>query len=305
MNPNRPSGRRGTARHGAKVAVVSTTAISVRGLRKHYGDLHAVDGLDLDVSAGEVFALLGPNGAGKSTTVEILEGFRARTDGEVSVLGVDPAQPTREWRERIGIMLQSTIEQGFLTPREALTHASRLYPSPRSVDEVLAAVGLEEKADAKPRSLSGGQRRRLEVGLAIVGSPELVFLDEPTTGFDPEARRQFWSMIESLRADGTTILLTTHYLDEAEHLADRIAIIARGRLVAVDTPAGLRTRLHGATVQWTESGVAHQEHTEQPSELLRDILRRNNGEVDGLAVVRPKLEDVYLSLIAENTQEAS
>ena len=217
-------------------------AIEVKDLKKHYGDKPAVDGLDLEIREGEVFALLGPNGAGKSTTVEILEGFRARTGGDISVLGQDPAHPTRAWRERIGVMLQTTSEQLALTPREAITHMGRLYSSPRDTAALLTAVGLDEKADAKPRTLSGGQRRRLDVALAVVGSPELVFLDEPTTGFDPEARRQFWGLIESLRQDGTTIVLTTHYLDEAEHLADRIAIIADGKLAALDTPAGLRAQ---------------------------------------------------------------
>src|SRR6187399_3209713 len=216
-----------------------TSAIEVRDLHKHYGDKRAIDGLDLTIGTGEVFALLGPNGAGKSTTVEILEGFRKRSAGDVAVLGQDPQHATREWRERLGIMLQTTSEQLALTPRESITHTGRLYPNPRNAEELLAAVGLADKADAKPRTLSGGMRRRLDVALAVVGNPELLFLDEPTTGFDPEARRQFWTMIESLRSGGTTIVLTTHHLDEAEHLADRIAIIAEGKLAALDTPAGL------------------------------------------------------------------
>ncbi|MEX0913860.1 MAG: ABC transporter ATP-binding protein, partial [Demequina sp.] len=201
---------------------MNTPAIEIKGLTKAYGANHAVDGLDLTIKQGEVFALLGPNGAGKSTTVEILEGYRKRTAGDVSVLDIDPAHPTREWRERLGIMLQSTSTSTLLTVREAVTHWSRLYPNPRDVDEVIASVGLEEKADARAKTLSGGQRRRLDVALAVVGRPELIFLDEPTTGFDPEARRQFWRLIESLREGGASILLTTPYLDEAEFLGDRL-----------------------------------------------------------------------------------
>jgi ABC-2 type transport system ATP-binding protein len=274
-----------------------TTAIDVTGLRKQYGDKAAVDGLDLSIATGEVFALLGPNGAGKSTTVEILEGFRQRTGGEVSVLGHDPAKPTREWRERLGIMLQTTSEQLALTPREAITHMGRLYPNPRPTDELLAAVGLEDKADAKPRSLSGGMRRRLDVALAMVGSPELVFLDEPTTGFDPEARRQFWTLIESLRDGGTTIVLTTHYLDEAERLADRIAIIADGTLAALDTPTGLRAKARDSVVTWTESGTQRRAVTDTPTATLRELLAATQGEIQDLTVTRPSLEDIYFEII--------
>lgn len=274
-----------------------TTAIEVTGLRKQYGDLAAVDGVDLAIEGGEVFALLGPNGAGKSTTVEILEGFRQRTGGAVSVLGHDPATPTREWRERLGIMLQSTSDQLALTPREAITHTGRLYPNPRDTDELLAAVGLEDKADVKPRTLSGGMRRRLDVALALVGSPELVFLDEPTTGFDPEARRQFWTLIESLREGGITILLTTHYLDEAEHLADRIAIINNGTLAALDTPAGLRARATDSVVTWREGGQQRRAVTATPTATLRELLARTEGEVAELSVTKPSLEDVYLDII--------
>ena len=272
-------------------------AIAVAGLTKHYGDTHAVDGLDLEIKRGEVFALLGPNGAGKSTTVEVLEGFRARTGGDVSVLGHDPAKPTREWRERLGVMLQTTSEQLALTPREAITHMGRLYSAPRDTDELLAAVGLEDKADAKPRTLSGGMRRRLDVALAVVGSPELVFLDEPTTGFDPEARRQFWGLIESLRQGGTTIVLTTHYLDEAEHLADRIAIIADGKLAALDTPAGLRARATDSVVTWRENGVQRRTDTATPTATLRELLAKTKGEVEELSVAKPSLEDVYFQII--------
>jgi ABC-2 type transport system ATP-binding protein len=278
---------------------MSATAISVTGLAKHYGDKHAVDGLDLEVNTGEVFALLGPNGAGKSTTVEILEGFRKRTAGEVSVLGIDPQHADSAWRERVGIMLQATSMRSSLTAREALVHAASQYPNPRDVDETLDAVGLTEKANAKPQTLSGGQRRRLDVALAVIGRPELLFLDEPTTGFDPEARRQFWKLIESLRSDGATILLTTHYLDEADYLADRIAIIADGTLVALDTPEGLRARAAKARVSWEDAEGPHAVDTDEPSAVLRDLLARHSGEVPGLSVVRPSLEDVYLSLIGQ------
>lgn len=283
---------------------MSDAAISVTGLRKSYGPKDAVVGLDLEVQHGEVFALLGPNGAGKSTTVEILGGFRRRTAGAVTVLGVDPAHPTRQWRERLGVMLQSTSVRSVLTAREALQHAARLYPHPRNVDETLEAVGLTEKANAKPQLLSGGQRRRLEVALAVMGNPELVFLDEPTTGFDPEARRQFWTLIESLREQGTTILLTTHYLDEADRLADRIGIIADGSMVALDTPDGLRSRATDAWVSWIEDGAVRREPTPTPTAFLRDLLARHGGEIPRLQVTHPSLEDVYLDLIGAAQADA-
>ncbi len=269
------------------------------GLRKTYGSKHAVDGLDLTIKTGEVFALLGPNGAGKSTTVEILEGYRKRNAGDVTVLGVDPAHPTREWRERLGIMLQSTSSVTLLTAREAIAHTARLYPNPRNVDEVIAEVGLEEKADARANTLSGGQRRRLDVALAVIGRPELVFLDEPTTGFDPEARRQFWRLIETLRDGGTTILLTTHYLDEAEYLADRVAVIANGSLVALDTPKGLRRRAENSTVSWTDAAGHQSVATTTPTAVVRDLLAKHKGEIPDLEVRNPSLEDVYLELIGQ------
>ncbi|MFW7414595.1 ABC transporter ATP-binding protein [Demequina sp. SO4-18] len=284
---------------------MSDGAISVTGLRKTYGPKNAVDGIDLEVHRGEVFALLGPNGAGKSTTVEIMGGFRKRTAGDVAVLGVDPAHPTREWRERVGIMLQSTSGSSVLTAREALHHAARLYPNPRDIDETLEVVGLTEKADAKPQLLSGGQHRRLDVALAVMGNPELVFLDEPTTGFDPEARRQFWTLIESLRDQGTTILLTTHYLDEADRLADRIGIIANGSMVALDTPEGLRSRATDAWVSWVEDGAPRREPTPTPTAFLRDLLARNDGEIPRLQITHPSLEDVYLDLIGAAQAEAA
>lgn len=284
------------------------TAIEISGLRKTYGPLAAVDGLDLEIRTGEIFAILGPNGAGKSTTVEILEGYRKRTAGDVRVLGEDPHHPTRSWRERVGIMLQATSSDNLLTAREAITHTSRLYPHPRDVDEVLASVGLEDHADKQARTLSGGQRRRLDVALAVIGRPELVFLDEPTTGFDPEARRQFWTLIRSLNSDGTTVVLTTHYLDEAEYLAHRIGVIARGRLVALDTPRGLRERAQHTHISWREGDTTHEVTTDAPTAQLRDLLARHDGEIPGLEVRTPSLEDVYLELIGQDTlnhQEAS
>ena len=210
--------------------------IEVRGLRKTYGSTTAVDGIDLAVEPGEVFALLGPNGAGKTTTVEILEGHRRRDGGEVAVLGEDPGTAGRRWRARIGVVLQTATDAAELTVRESVRHYARYYPRRRDPDELIAAVGLEGKAGDRVRTLSGGQRRRLDVALGIVGRPELVFLDEPTTGFDPEARRQFWELIDGLRALGKTILLTTHYMDEAQHLADRVVVIARGQVIAEGTP---------------------------------------------------------------------
>ena len=278
---------------------MNASAITIHGLTKRYGDKHAVDGLDLEIHTGEVFALLGPNGAGKSTTVEILEGFRKRTAGRVSVLGIDPRHADRSWRERIGVMLQATSIRSLLSAREALAHTASQYPNPRDVDETLEAVGLADKANAKPQTLSGGQRRRLDVALAVIGRPELLFLDEPTTGFDPEARRQFWRLIESLRGDGATILLTTHYLEEADYLADRIAIIADGAMVALDTPEGLRARAAHAKVSWEDSDGLHTVETAAPSTVLRDLLAKHSGEVPGLNVARPSLEDVYLSLIGQ------
>lgn len=284
---------------------MTETAIQVTGLRKAYGDLNAVDGLDLTITSGEIFAILGPNGAGKSTTVEILEGFRKRSAGDVRVLGIDPAHPTREWRERLGIVLQSTSTNTPLSVRELVTHQSHLFPHPRDVEQTIAAVGLEEKANVRSAALSGGQRRRLDVALAVVGSPELLFLDEPTTGFDPEARRQFWHLIESLKDNGTTIVLTTHYLDEAEHLADRLAVIARGKLVALDTPAGLRARAADAVVSWSEKAAdgsltSRSEVTTTPTAAVRELVATHSGEIRDLEVRRPSLEDVYLELIGQN-----
>ena len=281
------------------------TAISIRGLVKTYGDKHAVDGLDLDIETGEVFALLGPNGAGKTTTVEILEGFRTADAGEVSVLGSDPHTANRLWRNRIGIVLQTSSGLDLLTPREILASTAHTYANPRRVDEVIAAVGLEEKADVRIAGLSGGQRRRLDVGLGIVGRPELLFLDEPTTGFDPQARRDFWGLIHTLSSEGTTILLTTHYLDEAEHLADRVGVIAGGRLLALDTPANLGGRAsEEATVAWTEDGRRQSLRTPTPTLEVSRLADRFGGEVPELVVSRPSLEDTYLTLIAPHVTES-
>ena len=276
-----------------------TTAIRIRGLTKTYGDLRAVAGLDLDVHTGEVFALLGPNGAGKTTTVEVLEGFRDRDGGEVSVLGTDPHGAPRSWRDRIGIVLQSTGGLDLLTPREVVRSTARSYASPRDVDEVLEATGLTAKAEDRIAGLSGGQRRRLDVALGIVGRPELLFLDEPTTGFDPQARRDFWGLIRRLAQDGTTILLTTHYLDEAEQLADRVGVIAAGRLLALDTPAALGGRQsQEATVSWEEDGTRRSVRTATPTAEVASLAARFPGEVPELTVARPSLEDTYLELIA-------
>jgi ABC-2 type transport system ATP-binding protein len=275
-------------------------AISIRGLGKRYGEFTAVDGLDLDIRRGEIFALLGPNGAGKTTTVEICEGYRDRDAGEVRVLGEDPARGARAWKAQLGIVLQSGAGDSALSCRELLRAQASYYPDPRDPDEVLELVGLGEKARSRGRSLSGGQRRRLDVALGIVGRPTLLFLDEPTTGFDPEARRQFWSLIRSLRDLGTTMLLTTHYLDEAEALAGRVGVIAQGRLVEVAVPAALGGRASApARVSWTEDGVRRTEDTHAPTAFVRDLAARFPGEVPDLAVARPTLEDVYLRMIGE------
>jgi len=277
-------------------------AISIRGLAKRYGDFVAVDGLDLDIRRGEIFALLGPNGAGKTTTVEICEGYRDRDAGDVRVLGRDPAHGAREWKAQLGIVLQSGTGDSQLTCREMLQAQASYYPDPRTPDEVLELVGLTAKATARARSLSGGQRRRLDVALGIVGHPTLLFLDEPTTGFDPEARRQFWSLIRALRELGTTMLLTTHYLDEAEALADRVGVIARGRLVEVAVPSALGDRETApAVVGWTEDGVRRTEATATPTALVGRLSDRFAGEVPDLAVTRPTLEDVYLRMIGDES----
>ncbi|WP_139418139.1 ABC transporter ATP-binding protein [Agromyces laixinhei] len=284
-------------------------AVRIRGLRKVYGEVTAVDDLDLDIAHGETFALLGPNGAGKSTTVEILEGYRLRTSGEVSVLGVDPARGGLDWKSRIGIVLQTSGETGLLTVTELLRHFASLYPHPRDIDEVIAAVGLEAKAKTRIAKLSGGQQRRVDVALGIVGRPELLFLDEPTTGFDPEARRQFWGLIRSLKAEGTTILLTTHYLDEAAQLADRAGVIAGGRLVdlgSIDEIGGAAART--PLVRWRDAtGATHEVRTDEPGLRVASVVAELGREPDGLEVIRPTLEDIYLGLVQsvepETTEE--
>jgi ABC-2 type transport system ATP-binding protein len=275
-------------------------AIRVTGLRKTYRGRPAVNGLDLAVHRGECFALLGPNGAGKTTTVEILEGYRSRDAGEVLVLGADPARAGQAWRARIGIVLQQASDLSELTVREVVGHFAGYYPRPRPPAEVIDLVGLEAKAGAKVRELSGGQRRRLDVALGILGNPELVFLDEPTTGFDPQARRQFWELIDTLHDSGTTILLTTHYLDEAERLADRVGVIVRGELAAVDTPAELGGRSTAqAVVRWQGVGGPEEIPTDEPARVVHDLFARH-GELPGLTVSRPTLEDSYLAMIATN-----
>ncbi|MEI7659870.1 MAG: ABC transporter ATP-binding protein [Actinomycetes bacterium] len=275
--------------------------IEVKGLKKNYGQVHAVRGVDLAIAQGEIFALLGPNGAGKTTTVEILEGFRNRDAGEVSVLGFDPqarGRAAREWRNRIGIVLQSVADAGDLSVVETIKHFSGYYSHPRNVDEVIASVGLEEKADALIRTLSGGQRRRLDVALGIIGNPELLFLDEPTTGFDPEARRAFWALIQNLRGTGTTIVLTTHYLDEAEALADRVAVINNGEIVEISTPADLGGRATSqAIVSWRQGDLIKTESTDNPTEVVARLHSQFGGEIPELTVTRPSLEDIYLTMI--------
>jgi ABC-2 type transport system ATP-binding protein len=289
--------------------------IAVRDLRMAYGDVEAVRGVDLDVAAGEVVALLGPNGAGKTTTVEILEGFRKRSGGDVEVLGADPAAPPPGWRERVGIVLQESVVEPELTVRECLTMYAGYYADARPVDEVLRLVGLEDLGDRRCGRLSGGQQRRIDVGLALVGRPELIFLDEPTTGFDPTARRAAWQMVAGLRALGTTIILTTHYMDEAEQLADRIVVLANGRVVAEGSPGALGGRdREAAVISFTPPAAAPLPpdatvvdgraviRAERPLPVLRalaDWAEQAGVELGDLEVRRPTLEDVYLQLVAE------
>lgn len=283
-----------------------SSVIRVAGLRKSYGATTAVDGLNLEIEQGEIFALLGPNGAGKTTTVEILEGFRDRDSGEVDVLGFDPAtkgSAGQAWRDRIGIVLQSTHDAGDLTVLESVSHFAKYYQSPKSAHDVIELVGLTEKSDALGRTLSGGQRRRLDVALGIIGNPELIFLDEPTTGFDPEARRAFWSLIRKLRDEGATILLTTHYLDEAEALADRVAVINRGKIIEVSTPALLGGRATSlATVSWRDGIEIRSEKSANPTALVNSLSQQFGGEVPELNVKRASLEDIYLEMIGGNNE---
>jgi ABC-2 type transport system ATP-binding protein len=280
-----------------------TAAIEVNGLHKRYGDFEAVRGIDISVASGEVFGLLGPNGAGKTTTVEILEGYRERSAGEVSVLGHDPVRRELALRRRIGIVLQTAGIYSQLTPREALRHWAGFYTAPRSVEEVLALVGLQEKADVRARKLSGGQLRRLDFALALVGDPELIFLDEPTTGFDPEARRAAWETVRSLKALGKTILLTTHYLDEAQTLADRVAIVKDGRVLAIGPPHELSVGAAHYRVAYRDSnGELIEVQTDDPTRTLHALTEQalaRGEQLEELSVGRPSLEDVYLELTAD------
>jgi ABC-2 type transport system ATP-binding protein len=275
-------------------------AIEVQGLRKAYGDHEAVRGIDFSVRRGEVFGLLGPNGAGKTTTVEILEGYRERSAGEVRVLGLDPGERSQALRERVGIVLQACGIYRHLTVREAVEHWASLYPAPRDVDETIGVAGLGGSAGKRTRTLSGGQQRRLDFALALIGDPELIFLDEPTTGFDPEARRNAWETVRSLRDLGKTVLLTTHYLDEAQALADRVAIIKDGAILAEGAPGELGAGAARYRVTWRATDGRPVEHeTDDPTRLLHeataDALARGE-RLDGLSVTRPSLEDVYLEL---------
>ena len=283
---------------------ISKPAIEISGLTKQYGQKMAVDGIDLTVYQGEIFALLGPNGAGKTTTVEILEGFRNLTGGKVKVLDFDPAtkgEAGRKWRNKIGIVLQSTTDAADLSVQETVEHFSHYYENPRNVDEVIDEVGLREKAKELARNLSGGQRRRLDVALGIIGSPELLFLDEPTTGFDPEARRAFWDLLNKLRSEGKTIFLTTHYLDEAEALADRVGVITNGKIIEIATPSTLGDRGNApARITWLENGQIAELETAEPTAELKKLSARFNGEIPQLQVIRPNLEDIYLRMIGEN-----
>jgi ABC-2 type transport system ATP-binding protein len=287
---------------------VSDLAIEVHDLRKSYGDFEAVRGIEFGVRRGEVFGLLGPNGAGKTTTVEILEGYRQRTGGEVRVLGFDPGERPRELRARVGIVLQSTGLYRHIRVREALEHFASLYPHSRSVDEVIALTGLEGKEQAMARTLSGGQLRRLDLALALVGDPELIFLDEPTTGFDPAARRNAWGTIQSLKELGKTVLLTTHYLDEAQALADRVAIIKDGRIIVEGAPQDLGSTAGTAPYRVSYrngGGTLVQKETDDPTTLLHELTGQalaHGQRLEALSVTRPTLEDVYLELTSADSE---
>jgi len=278
---------------------VPAAAISVHGLRKSYGDYEAVRGISFEIAEGEVFGLLGPNGAGKTTTIEILEGYRPRDAGEVDVLGFDPGRAGPAFRERIGVVLQQSQLWPTITVAETHRMFAGYYDRPRDVDEVIKLVGLDEKRDARVKTLSGGQKRRLDLGVALVGDPDLVFLDEPTTGFDPAARRAAWDMIRALRSLGKTILLTTHYLDEAEQLADRVAVLREGQIIREGTPAELTGVTNETEVRYRQDGHEVVIHTTEPTRLLQELTAAalaEGREVEGLQVRRPTLEDVYLSL---------
>jgi ABC-2 type transport system ATP-binding protein len=281
-------------------------AIEVSGLHKAYGSLEAVRGVDFSIEEGEVFGLLGPNGAGKTTTVEILEGYRKRDAGEVRVLGHDPESPGPDFRERIGVVLQQSELWPNLTVRETHAIFAGYYRAPRDVDEVIALVGLQEKSNSRVKSLSGGQKRRLDLGIALVGDPDLVFLDEPTTGFDPAARRAAWEMIRSLRSLGKTVLLTTHYLDEAERLSDRVAVMREGLIVRVGTPAELTSADPQTEIRYRQDGEEVLVRTDEPTRVLAELTAAavaRGEELEGLQVRRPSLEEVYLALTAEESAE--
>ena len=276
------------------------SAITVRGLHKSYGDLEAVRGVDFEIHEGEVFGLLGPNGAGKTTTVEILEGYRRRTAGEVTVLGHDPQDPGPEFRQRIGVVLQQSELWPNLSVRETHRVFAGYYAHPRDIDEVIELVGLTEKRDARVKTLSGGQKRRLDLGVALVGDPDLVFLDEPTTGFDPAARRAAWEMIRSLRSLGKTVLLTTHYLDEAEQLADRVAVMREGRIVTLGTPRELTSADLEVEIRYRRNGEEVLLRTSEPTRVLHELTEEalaRGEELERLEVRRPTLEEVYLALV--------
>jgi ABC-2 type transport system ATP-binding protein len=282
------------------------SAISVRDLRKRYGSLEAVRGVDFEIEEGEVFGLLGPNGAGKTTTVEILEGYRRRDGGEVRVLGHDPQAPGPEFRQRIGVVLQQSDLWPNVTVGEAHRIFAGYYEHPRVVDEVIELVGLAEKRDARVKTLSGGQKRRLDLGVALVGDPDLVFLDEPTTGFDPAARRAAWEMIRSLRSLGKTVLLTTHYLDEAEQLADRVAVMREGVIVRIGTPRELTTADLEVEIRYRRDGEDVLVRTHEPTRVLNELTGEalaRGEELQRLEVRRPSLEEVYLALIDEESPE--
>ena len=282
------------------------SAVAVADLHKSYGDFEAVKGISFEIRAGEVFGLLGPNGAGKTTTVEILEGYRKRDRGEVSVLGLDPERAGLDWRERIGVVLQQDELYPYFTVRECVELFAGYYEQPRDAGEVVRLVGLEEKANARIKTLSGGQKRRLDLAVALVGDPELLFLDEPTTGFDPGARRMAWETIRSLRALGKTILLTTHYIEEAQQLADRVAVLRGGRIVALGTPSELIGAAPATEIRYRLNGEVVVVQTEEPTRVLHDLTGRalaDGVELDGLEVRRPTLEEVYLTLTEEERAE--
>jgi ABC-2 type transport system ATP-binding protein len=282
------------------------SAVAVADLHKSYGDFEAVKGIDFEIQAGEVFGLLGPNGAGKTTTVEILEGYRKRDRGEVSVLGLDPEQAGLAWRERIGVVLQQDELYPYFTVRECVELFAGYYERPRDAAEVVRLVGLEEKANARIKTLSGGQKRRLDLAVALVGDPELLFLDEPTTGFDPGARRMAWETIRSLRALGKTILLTTHYIEEAQQLADRVAVLRAGRIVGLGTPSELIGAAPATEIRYRLNGEVVVVRTEEPTRVLHELTARalaDGVELDALEVRRPTLEEVYLTLTEEERAE--